>query len=457
MAFEISDEQIDRAARALDMAPRAAFWAPLEYPWSVQNFETRPRAERPRPSAGRADLYVHIPFCRYRCSFCIYAVQPLSSREEMERYVAALGHELDRVAPGAPFERLTVGGGTPTALPPPLFDAMLGTLIDRLELRPGGRRKVEASPDSLTAEHLEVLQRRDIGWVSVGVESLDEGVLGTVHRQHTPEQALEACRKVVASGMKLNADLIYGLPGQTEESFRRDFARLAETGVHRICMYALRLNEKVRAASQLAPEERFDLVRLVRWRAFAARTAREMGFRPTSYYAFTRESETPTPAERRAASRSGEELEVLGIGMSARSQLGDSVYRNHDRLGTYLERVEGGVSPVETVFDLGTEDRKTQVVARTLGNSRALDRATYARRCGTTIDADFGALLARLREGDLIEDDGERIILTELGNLLYDRVALSFYPERARGWIQKWSQHPRVARFQPDVLPVDTA
>ena len=320
---------IEDVARALDTAPRAAFWAPLEYPWSVQNFEATPRAERPRPSADRVDLYVHVPFCRYRCSFCIYAVRPLSTRAEMARYVSVLDHELERVASGAAIHKVIVGGGTPTALPPDLFDEALGRVLARVEHRPDGGHKVEASPDSLEDGHLTALEKHGIGWVSVGVETLDDGVLGTVHRQHSPEQALAACRKVVGRGFRLNADLIYGLPGQTEESFGRDLERLAETGVHRVCLYALRLNENVRAASQLAPEERFDLLRLMRWRSFVTRTARELGFEPKSYYAFERVDDA-SPRVRAVVG-----MQVDGPTYGIESQGGDNQFLHRFALRTH--------------------------------------------------------------------------------------------------------------------------
>ena len=89
----------------------------------------------------------------------------------------------------------------------------------------------------------------------------------------------------------------------------------------------------------------------------------------------------------------------LGIGMSARSHLGYTVYRNHEQLPIYLERVEQGQSPVEQVFRLAEDDRMTQFVARTLGDGKPLVRAHYERIFGRPVDEDFGEVLARLRSG----------------------------------------------------------
>ena len=120
----------------------------------------------------------------------------------------------------------------------------------------------------------------------------------------------------------------------------------------------------------------------------------------------TRPEQSPTSA---AAGT----VDQLGIGMSARSQLGDVVYRNHERSETYLQRVERSLSPVETVFHLDVADRKTQFVAGSLGCGKALSRVAYEHAFGASIDTDFGELLERLRHAELIEDDGARVVLTE--------------------------------------------
>jgi len=108
-------------------------------------------------------------------------------------------------------------------------------------------------------------------------------------------------------------------------------------------------------------------------------------------------------------------------------------------------RVEAGLSPVESIFELDTEDLKTQFVAGSLGNGRPLDRARYRQTFGVSIDDDFGKRLERLRGAALLEDDRERIVLTETGMLVYDRVLLCFYPERAKGWLRSRIASPRRA------------
>ena len=440
---DISDTEVDRVARALGGAPRAAYTTPIVYPWAAQNFAARPLIERPHPPTDHLRLYVHIPFCNYHCTFCFYAVRTGAKRREMERYVAALAREMEWVASGTSLSRLIVGGGTPTALPADLLDRVLAAIFARTPTAADHVNTLEASPDSLSEAHIRVLQTHGIGRVSIGIESMDDAVLDAVHRRHSPAQALAACRMVADSGLSLNIDLIYGLPGQSADSFRRDLEAVADTGVRSLCLYALRLNEKTPVAAQLSADERLDLAHLMRWRAFVKRAAEEAGFTQTRSYTFKRVDSGMSWHERAATWRADGIRHEFGIGMSARAQLGHSVYRNHERSDVYMLRVEQGLSPVESVFEMDINDQKTQFVASSLGNGKPLVRAEYESTFGASIDGDFDELLERLRGAELIDDDNVRIVLTETGGLVYDFVLLCFYPERAASWLRGRAAAPR--------------
>lgn len=442
-----SDVDIERVARALDHAPRAAYTAPLVYPWSVGHFEARPLTERPRLGPDPLRLYVHVPFCNYRCSFCFFAVRVGAGHTEMERYIAALEREIEWIAPRTPLAQLFVGGGTPTALPAELLGRLLTKIFERTESPDAGAvHTLEASPESIREAHLRVLQDHGIGRVSMGIETLDDGVLDTVRRRNHAAETLGAMRMVVDSGRELNADLIYGLPGQTEASFQRDVETVAATGVSSLCLYALRLNESTRIGTQLTDDESLGLGRLMRWRAFVKQTAEQAGFEQVRCYLFKRRSQPGDGlAPAREATRAGTAGHQLGVGMSARSQLEGTVYRNHERSKIYVERMEQGSSPVETVFPLDLADRKTQFVAASLGNGLPLDRRAYERIFSTSFEADFGDVLVRLRGGDLVAENDAGLCLTEIGKLVYDRILLCFYPPRARAWLSGPAQ-PKALR-----------
>jgi oxygen-independent coproporphyrinogen-3 oxidase len=324
---------------------------------------------------------------------------------------------------------------------------MLGAVFARMPSTGTGVHTVETSPETITPEHIAVLRRHGIGRVSMGIQSLDGEVLGTVHRKQTESQALAACELLVDSGLILNIDLIYGLPHQTEASFRSDLETIAARGVPALTLYSLRSNERTAVAKSMRDEDRFDLTSLMRWRSFVKRCAEDLGYTQTRWHTFKRLDTVARNHERLPCFDDRMSGYQLGIGMSARSHLGHVVFRNHDRLETYLARVETGASPVEQIFPLAEEDRKTQFVARTVGDGKPLFRVEYAHAFGRAFDEDYGDVLDRLTAAGLLEDDGSTITVSALGGLVYDLVMLAFYPPRAQRWLADREARASFVRF----------
>ena len=217
-------------ARALASVPRGAYSVPHVYSAAAPAYESAPGAERPHPDSDHLRLYVHVPYCRYHCSFCHYAVRVGADAAAMARYVRALGGSSWPGSNPARRCRSSSWEAARRPRPPDLLDAVLAGIFGRMPLHGRHVHTVEASPETISPGHVEVLKRRGIGRVSMGIQSLDEDVLGTVHRRHSSAQALAAVDLLVGSGLILNVDLIYGLPHQTPESFLRDLRALAERG-----------------------------------------------------------------------------------------------------------------------------------------------------------------------------------------------------------------------------------
>lgn len=426
---------MDIIASAVGSASRVAYGPSHVYPVSAPRFVPQPRAERERPAASRLYLYAHIPFCNYACNFCFYAKRIGVQRPQMERYVTALLRELEWVNEGTPLSELFVGGGTPTALPPDLLDRVLSTIMQRMSDDDHEIHTVEATPDTISDEHIDVIKRNGIGRVSMGVQSLHEEVLANVRRRHTSDEVLAACERVSNSGLTLNADLIYGLPGYTEEMFKCDFEAVAASGVNSVTVYNLRVNKNTPVAAKISADDRLDLERLVRWRAFINETTAALGFVQTRWHTYQRVGIAGGRYRRIPSASDSGRGHQFGIGMSARSHLGSTFYRNHEGLETYMERIESGDSPVEQVLVLDESDSKAHYVARTLGDGRPLDTAEYQRSFGHRFDDEFRGPLERMLNGGLITVTGNEISLTDTGKLVYDMVTEAFYPNHAKQWL----------------------
>ena len=434
----LSTLQLDRVAAALGSTPSVTHAAAHVYPAAAPAYTASPCEEREHPATRELRLYVHIPFCNYKCNFCYYATRVGDTREQQERYVAALERELSWLEPGSRLSQLFVGGGTPTVLPADLLDRTLASVFQAMPATGEHGHTVEASPESITSAHVEVLRARAVHRVSMGVQSLDPQVLDGVHRRHDRQQVMDAVDLVVGSGLILNVDLMYGLPGQSQQSFRSDLEALAERGAHSVTLYDLRVTKRTPLGRSLRDEERLDLLRLLDWRAFVRRVTAELGFTQTRWHTFKRLDTVAARHERAPCFDAEMQGYQLGIGNSARSHLRTTIYRNHDRMHDYLRRVEAGVSPVEQVFRLGEADLQTQFVARSLGDGRPLERRAYQHAFGRPIEADYGEALARLVGAGLVSDLDDHLVLSDVGRLVYDRVMLQFYPKHAIDWL--WAQ-----------------
>jgi oxygen-independent coproporphyrinogen-3 oxidase len=428
---------IERVRTAIGSVPRVAYEAAHVYPLSAPRFTPRPGAERERPAGGPQRLYVHIPFCRYACTFCFYAKRVNTPRAQMQRYVDALRRELDHLGHATALRQLYIGGGTPTALPADLLDDALAAISARLPLDESGCHTVECSPESLTAEHADVLRRRGIGRASLGVQTLDESLLQSINRRHSARQALDACTLLLGSGLSVNVDLIYGFAGQSEESLRRDLEAFAALGVHSFTLYNLRLNERTPLATAVDEIRRIELPSLMRWRRFVNLVTEELGYRQTRWHMFQHRERGASGHDRAPGINGFGEGRELGIGVSAYSHLGETIYRNNEGFDAYLRRVEAGESPVEDVFPFAAPDRKALFLAKTLGEGRQLDARDYAQAFGRSVYDDYGSALDRLRSGGLVRDDSGCLALTEVGRLVYDLVTIAFYPDEARHWLAR--------------------
>jgi oxygen-independent coproporphyrinogen-3 oxidase len=422
--------EIDHLLDALRPALHVPYAPPNIYPMSAPIFTKLPGATRPRIGDGPLGVYVHVPFCNYACNFCFYAKRVGDTDALHARYVAAVQKELEAITPGSRLAQLYVGGGTPTTLTPPRLDAVLAAVVGRAEPRGDDVHTVECSPESITPAHVRVLRGRGVGRVSVGVQSLDDGVLETVHRRHDRRASLAALDLLVGEGLTVNVDLIFGLPGQKEAAFCQDLEHVTSRGIHSVTTYSLRVNERTPVANLLREEERLDLRRLVRWRAVVRNAALDLGLEPTRWHTFVR----PGSAGARFEDRTGTG-DQLGVGMSARSRFGATIYRNHTNLQTYLARIESNASPVEEVFALGDEDLRLRFIGRTLGEGRPLARNEYVRLFGCSFDDEFVEPLERLRGAGLLADDETHVRLTEIGTLLCDLTTLAFYPRRLQDWL----------------------
>jgi oxygen-independent coproporphyrinogen III oxidase len=186
-------------------------------------------------------LYIHLPFCRRKCPYCGF--KSITNAEGMmEEYAEAAMRELRMRSRGrfsGTPRTVYIGGGTPSIVPARLIQGIVGRLsAETVECT------VEANPDSLEADWLAELLDKGVNRVSIGIQALDDTLLGTLGRLHTAEHAVRAVKAAHKAGFRnISADLMFGIPGQTMEVWRRTLDGVLSLGVTHISAYSLGIEE----------------------------------------------------------------------------------------------------------------------------------------------------------------------------------------------------------------------
>lgn len=202
--------------------------------------------KKPPKSLG---LYIHIPFCKSKCIYCDFYSLP-RAEERMDRYVSALCRHLEESASGSLSSSYWVdtvyfGGGTPSYLGEKRLRLLLKTILRRFQVSEKAEITLEANPDSLGDwRTVRCLRQAGFNRISLGVQSANNRELRSLGRPHTFQQAEQAVEAVRRGGVEnLSLDLIYGLPGQSLEGWRRTVEKAAGLKPEHLSCYGLKVEE----------------------------------------------------------------------------------------------------------------------------------------------------------------------------------------------------------------------
>lgn len=192
-------------------------------------------------------IYVHIPFCRQKCCYCDFPSYGGISHY-MEPYVNALCRELDASdKTGIETDSIYLGGGTPSLLSTAQVGQILGCLSQRFLLTRDTEITLEVNPDSFDRNYAEGLLKLGVNRISIGIQSFQPQLLTCLGRIHTAGQAVKAVQAAAQAGfMNVSADLMYGLPGQTEEMLSSDLEQLLSLPLCHASVYSLILEKGTR-------------------------------------------------------------------------------------------------------------------------------------------------------------------------------------------------------------------
>jgi oxygen-independent coproporphyrinogen III oxidase len=412
------------------------------YPTAVE-FDDRVGSEQYRAALSEAatrsneplSLYVHLPFCAARCSFCACHVVVSSRPELADAYLRRLRAEASLLAEALGGDRPVVqyhwGGGTPTHHSPATLASIHQELTARFRLAPDAEVAVEVDPRVTTTAHLEMLAGAGFNRLSFGVQDLDPTVQALIGRNQTRDQTESLYQEARRLGFgSINLDLIYGLPGQSEGSMERTLETITALRPDRLAVYSyahvpwMRPHQR-RIDTELLPdtETKFALLAQV-VTSLTAGGYRHIGIDhfalPNDELVAAADAGTLTRNFMGYTTRRG--TEVVGLGTSAISDVSGLYAQGHRRLASYYEMVDTGVLPIERGYVLAPDDlRRRRVITEIMCNGK-VDLDVFGTEHFTP---ELDRLRTLVDEG-LVTIEGTTVTATELGQLFLRRIAVVF-------------------------------
>lgn len=394
-------------------------------------------AFRLQPSAFSPGLYVHIPFCRQKCAYCDFASY-VGMEGLYDDYVGAVGQEATRAGEawsGVAFGTVYVGGGTPTALSPAALGQILAACRAALDLSRVREVTVEANPGTVDAGSLAALRRAGVNRLSLGVQSFDDAELRLLGRIHSADDARRAVAWSRDAGYaNLSLDLMFGLPGQSLERWRRSLDEAIALDPEHLSLYALTVEEctplaHTIEAGVLPPVDDDLAADMYEWAEDALDAA---GYRQYEISNWAWLSPRDGDAEALPALACHHNAvywrnePYLGLGSAAQSYDGRRRYANVESPVEYVRRVAEGVSPVAHEEALGREATMGETVMLGLRLVAGVDAAAFRRRFGVTLREAYPREIDEFVEAGLLVEDAAGIRLTRRGRLLGNRVFAAF-------------------------------
>lgn len=367
-----------------------------------------------------AGIYIHIPFCKTRCSYCdFYTGTDISFKKT---FIKALCLELSirkSYLQNEQIQTIYFGGGTPSLLSKDDFKEIFSTIHSNFSLAQCQEITIEANPDDLTKEYIEMLHTFPFNRISIGIQSFCDKELQFMHRRHTAQQAITAVKNCQEAGFKnISIDLIYGLPEQTLSSWEKNLQQTFDLKIQHLSAYHLTYEKgtllyldqqknRIKAIDETLSNKMFTV--LVEKLEKAGLTQYEISNFSLNGY------------ESKHNSSYWEGKKYLGIGPSAHSFDGISRQWNVASLDKYINNVKTQAQ-IEEIEILSEQQQKNEFIITRLRTIKGIDIHEFTLFFGT-IGSDY--LIKQTNKylkTNLLDLTNNTLKLTRKGILLSDSI-----------------------------------
>ena len=365
-------------------------------------------------------LYIHIPFCKKKCDYCDFASIPYDpAADGIDEYLTALQNEMGYVRAihelPLTFSTIFIGGGTPTLLNEDQIIKLMGIIGD------ANTREftIEGNPDSITLEKLKLLHGLGVNRLSIGAQSFNDDELKTLGRIHNSKQILEAFENARNAGFKnISVDLIFGIPGQTLESWKETLDAAIKLEPEHLSCYGLQIEEGTPFHERYKGDNdlQFEMYK------YTIHLLKSRGYHHYEISNFAKPG-----FECKHNINYWKNGEYLGAGASAASHMNVKRWENPKDIKEYMDKFlyrRGGAAslPRKSRSTISTEI--TETILMNLRLIKGLDLSDFEKRFGTSFHSLYGDRLEDLASKGLIEAKSGFLRLTQkglyLGNLVFE-------------------------------------
>jgi oxygen-independent coproporphyrinogen-3 oxidase len=374
-----------------------------------------------------AGVYLHIPFCKSRCSYCDFATDVYRDNGAVERYVDALCAEIGAWQPAEgvtqDVDTVYFGGGTPSLLTADQTGRILRSVREKFVIAPDAEITMEMNPATVSPETLGAYRDLGVNRASFGVQTFDDRDLKLLARGHDANDARQTFRMLRDAGFRnISFDLIAGLPGQTIDNWRRNLDEAIELGPEHMSLYLLEVHESTPLAGQLRSGRRpmpDEDAAAEMYEIMLDRLSAE-GYEQYEISNFARPG---------FASRHNTKYwrldPVYGFGVSAHSFDGRDRYANERDTRKYIDLAANGHPEISRTV-LSPDMLAGEFIFLNLRLNAGLSPREYSARFGRNIFEQRAAELAELASDGLIVVTDENIRLTRRGMLYSNNVFSAF-------------------------------
>ena len=353
-------------------------------------------------------IYIHIPFCVRKCNYCDFCSFALGG-DTTERYAKELcrriGEYKDKCSDYS-VDTVYFGGGTPTLLSLSSFEEIFSALRETFDIAPHSEITVECNPATADLSYLSALRAMGANRLSIGLQSIHENELERLGRIHSYEDFLAAFSDARKAGFdNISADLMYGIPNQTRESFRQSLTSLAELRPEHISAYGLKIEEgtefyKNRDSLILPPEdEEYEMY---------LSCSEILGSYGYEKYEISNFSLPGKPSKHNLRYWKGDEY--LGFGVAAHSFFGGERFGNSRNIDAFLK----GEDITEERYSLSDKEKFNEYIMLALRLTEGLSLSEFKKKTGKSF-CEFYPALRSLTDGEFMEIKGDRLSFTDKG------------------------------------------